>query len=56
MASDDRFAFNAEWFDTMAGLIRTYTLLYYPSDNTIEMVLFLSSFDSIQCKMSLFVF
>ena len=39
MASEDRFAFNAEWFDTMAGLIRTYTLLYYPSDNTIEMVL-----------------
>jgi hypothetical protein len=38
MASDDRFAFTAEWFDTMAGLIRTYTLLYYPSDNTIEMV------------------
>lgn len=35
---DERYAFNAEWYDPNAALIRRYLLNYYPSDNTCEMV------------------
>ncbi|KAM7444388.1 Nucleoside diphosphate kinase 7 [Porites harrisoni] len=36
-ASDDRFAFLAEWYDPRAALMRKYQLLYYPSDSSVEM-------------------
>lgn len=38
-ASDDRFAFLAEWYDPRAALMRKYQLLYYPSDSSVEMVM-----------------
>lgn len=37
-ASDERYAFLAEWYDPQAALMRKYQLLYYPSDSTVEMV------------------
>ncbi|RMX48630.1 hypothetical protein pdam_00007997 [Pocillopora damicornis] len=36
-ASDERYAFLAEWYDPRASLIRKYQLLYYPSDSSVEM-------------------
>ncbi|XP_031551543.1 nucleoside diphosphate kinase 7-like [Actinia tenebrosa] len=36
-ASDERYAFMAEWYDPQAALMRKYQLLYYPSDSTVEM-------------------
>ncbi len=39
MASqDERYAFVAEWYDPNASLIRRYQLLFYPGDNTVEMI------------------
>jgi nucleoside-diphosphate kinase len=38
MASDERYVFIVEWYDTAASLIRTYNLAFYPKDKTIEMV------------------
>ncbi len=39
MASqDERYAFVAEWYDPNASLIRRYQLLFYPADNTVEMI------------------
>ncbi|EGR27800.1 nucleoside diphosphate kinase 7, putative [Ichthyophthirius multifiliis] len=35
--ADKRYTFIVEWFDTSASLIRTYNLIYYLSDKTIEM-------------------
>lgn len=37
-ANEERFVFEAEWFDTQASLIRKYLFTFYPADNTIEMV------------------
>jgi len=37
---EDRFVFEAEWFDGQADLVRKYLLTFYPKDNTIEMVSF----------------
>lgn len=39
MAADteERYAFIAEWYDPNASLIRRYQLLFYLSDNTVEM-------------------
>jgi hypothetical protein len=36
--SEERFVFEAEWFDAQADLIRKYLLTFYPKDSTIEMV------------------
>ncbi|KXJ13869.1 Nucleoside diphosphate kinase 7 [Exaiptasia diaphana] len=36
-ASDERFAFLAEWYDPRAALMRKYQLLFYPSDSSVEM-------------------
>ena len=36
--SEERFVFDAEWFDQQADLVRKYLLTYYPKDSTIEMV------------------
>ena len=36
-AENDRFAFIAEWYDSQAAIVRRYQVLYYVSDNTIEM-------------------
>lgn len=35
--SEERFVFEAEWFDQQADLIRKYLLTFYPKDSTIEM-------------------
>lgn len=35
--ADERFVFVTEWYDPNATLMRKYQLLFYPSDNTIEM-------------------
>jgi len=35
--SEERFVFEAEWFDAQADLIRKYLLTFYPKDSTIEM-------------------
>jgi len=37
-AGEERFVFEADWFDTQASLIRKYLLTFFPGDNTIEMV------------------
>jgi nucleoside-diphosphate kinase len=36
-SNEDRYAFNCQWFDAQADLIRTYCLTFYPRDNSIEM-------------------
>ena len=38
MSSEERYVFSVEWYDSAASLIRTYNLIYYLGDNTIEMV------------------
>lgn len=38
-ATEERYAFLVEWFDTTASLIRPYTLTYFVKDDTIEMVI-----------------
>ena len=37
-ASEERFCFLVEWYDPQAALIRRYNFMFYPRDNTIEMV------------------
>jgi nucleoside-diphosphate kinase len=37
--NDERYVFIVEWFDTSASLIRSYNLIYFMADKTIEMVL-----------------
>ncbi|XP_022088200.1 nucleoside diphosphate kinase 7-like [Acanthaster planci] len=37
MSQPERFAFIAEWYDENAAIIRSYQLLFYTSDNTVEM-------------------
>ncbi|CAL1593270.1 unnamed protein product [Knipowitschia caucasica] len=34
---EDRFAFLAEWYDPVAGLLRKYQLFFYSSDSSVEM-------------------
>jgi len=34
----ERFAFNVEWYDASAMLVRKYQLFYYPKEALIEMV------------------
>ncbi|CAB1420427.1 unnamed protein product [Pleuronectes platessa] len=34
---EERFAFNAEWYDPIAALLRLYQLFYYPKDGSVEM-------------------
>ena len=34
----ERFAFNVEWYDASAMLVRKYQLFYYPKEKLIEMV------------------
>ena len=35
---DERWAFIVEYFDATADIVRQYQLLYYLSDDTLEMV------------------
>ncbi|XP_033637852.1 nucleoside diphosphate kinase 7-like [Asterias rubens] len=37
MSLPERYAFIAEWYDQNAAIMRSYQLLYYASDNTVEM-------------------
>lgn len=39
--NDERYVFIVEWFDTSASLIRSYNLIYFMADKTIEMVFFI---------------
>ncbi|XP_048509250.1 nucleoside diphosphate kinase 7 isoform X2 [Athalia rosae] len=32
----ERYTFEAEWFDTVASMLRKFILYYYPADNTVE--------------------
>ena len=34
----ERYAFDCEWFDSVASLIRKYTLLFFVEDSTVEIV------------------
>lgn len=34
----DRYVFEAEWYDTVACILKKFYLYYYPSNNTIELV------------------
>jgi nucleoside-diphosphate kinase len=36
MASEDRFVFNAEWYDQQAALTRQFLFEFYLSDKTID--------------------
>eukprot|EP00929_Paragymnodinium_shiwhaense_P011160 TRINITY_DN11659_c0_g1_i1.p1 TRINITY_DN11659_c0_g1~~TRINITY_DN11659_c0_g1_i1.p1 ORF type:complete len:378 (-),score=86.21 TRINITY_DN11659_c0_g1_i1:220-1353(-) len=36
-ANEDRYAFQCQWFDAQADLIRSYVITFYPRDNSIEM-------------------
>ena len=38
-ANEERYVFETEWFDIQASLIRKYLFTFYPTDNTIEMVI-----------------
>ncbi|XP_011872923.1 PREDICTED: nucleoside diphosphate kinase 7 isoform X1 [Vollenhovia emeryi] len=33
----DRYVFEAEWYDTVACMLKKFYLYYYPSDNTVEL-------------------
>lgn len=37
MQTDDRYVFIAEWFDHIASIVRTFQLMYYFNDKTIEL-------------------
>jgi hypothetical protein len=49
-AGEERFVFEAEWFDAQASLIRKYLFTYYPTDRTIEMVQFILYFYAHPCE------
>lgn len=34
----EKYTFEAEWFDTIASILRKFILYYYPADNTVEIV------------------
>lgn len=34
----DRYAFEAEWYDKIACILKKFYLYYYLSDNTVELV------------------
>ncbi|CAF5207224.1 unnamed protein product, partial [Rotaria magnacalcarata] len=36
-STDERYCFTGEWYDPQASMTRTYQVLFYPSDNSIEM-------------------
>lgn len=36
--SDDSLAFIAEWFDKLAAIEKPFRLIFYPVDNTIEII------------------
>ena len=38
-ASDERYAFKADWYDPRAALTRKYLLSFYPKDSSVEMVM-----------------
>eukprot|EP00048_Salpingoeca_helianthica_P023863 m.27788 g.27788 ORF g.27788 m.27788 type:complete len:382 (+) comp9040_c0_seq1:1572-2717(+) len=38
MADGDRFAFSAEWYDAPAAMTRKYAVLFFPKDETVELV------------------
>ena len=35
---DSRYAFIAEWFDSSSSMIKTFNLLYYPQEKSIELI------------------
>lgn len=35
--ADDRYCFLADWFDPQAAISRRFQVLYYPSDNSVEL-------------------
>jgi len=35
---EEKYAFETDWYDNQADLIRKYLLTYYPVDKTIDMV------------------
>lgn len=37
-SSDERYAYNVDWFDTHAQITRQYQLFFTPSDYSFEMV------------------
>ena len=39
MATEDRYVFTVEWYDSAASLTRSYNLTYFIRDKTIEMVI-----------------
>lgn len=34
----DRYAFSAEWLDSIASLVRKYTVCFFPEDNSVQMI------------------
>ena len=38
-AGEERYVFESEWYDQQAALIRKYLFTFFPSDQTIEMVI-----------------
>lgn len=34
----ERLCFTVEWFQVEAGLTHNYTFIYFPNDNSVEMV------------------
>lgn len=35
---EEKFAIRVEWFDDISSLVRSYTLFYFPTDRSVEMV------------------
>jgi len=35
---NDRYVFEAEWYDKIACMLKKFYLYYYSSDNTVELV------------------
>lgn len=40
--NEEKYSIKVEWFDEMSSLVRAFTLSYFPSDQTVEMVSYFS--------------
>ena len=43
IVGEERYVFETEWYDQQASILRSYRVTYYPGDQTVEMVSFLTS-------------
>lgn len=53
---EEKYSISVEWYDEISSLVRPFTLFYFPSDRTVEMVCLVggkqNSHNSISCFFS----